>query len=466
EMACNLISPQPGKVHYPGLDTEILSIIVWNDRHVDALQWVKVTIDPGGAGTSWRWTQNTKAFKLEPGATDHASFPPSWHSYEKDLLNRTWVLNVTLSFGWTFPTDGPVDIQVLIRDDHTRMHTFEFEQVLDVRTGLELSGPVRLMADDQGPLGPGSWIRGGEGLRVTAPAVVYAGSQDVHPPDGTVSISMTWDGTEVARSGQSRGGDWDAGWTVPMVPRATVDLGIWLVDLPTGADAPGAVIVTLEVDGRGPTWLSMAPDDGSWLLNADVEAWTDITDNDGAGLDPFSLEYQVRDHVLGTWGPWTSARLVLDGGEGGSSRGIVALMLDEGEGHSIRWRATDVLGNGPTTSASVTFGIDASDVTLEPFAETDWIRGTEVFVTCLVTDPDPGHGSSGVDMGTVEFSVLLPGSDGWSDWTTPDSVVEVEGTTTVQATARLSLVEGSNNFVRWRARDTAGNELVVSPPDM
>ena len=466
EMACNLVSPQPGKVHYPGLDTETVSFIVWNDRHVDALQWVRVTIDPGGAGTSYRWTQNVNQFTLEPGATDHAKFLVNWHSSEKDLLNRTWVLTVTMSFGWTFPTDGPVDIRVDIRDDHTRMHKFDFEEVLDVRTGLELSGPVRLVAEDQGPLGPGSWIRGGEGLDVTVPPVMYAGSQEVFPPEGTVSVSLTWEGSEVARSGQGRGDMWSAGWIVPKLPRATVEVGIWLVDLPPGAGAPEPVLVHLEVDGRGPTWLSMAPEEASWLLRADVEAWADLTDNNGAGLDPFTLEYQAMDPAFGEWGPWIPARLVLEGGDGGSSRGIVALMLPEGEGHAIRWRAMDMLGNGPTTSDVVTFGVDSSEVELEPSAETDWIRGTEVFVTCIVTDPDAGLGSSGVDMDTVQVSVLRSGAEGWTEWMAPDSVVEVIGAATVQATAGLVLAEGSDNFVRWRAMDTAGNALVISPPDM
>jgi len=466
EMACNLISPQPGRVHYPGLDNETLSIIVWNDRHVDALQWVRVTVDAGGAGTSFRWTQNVNQFKLEPGATDHAAFPFFWYSSSKDLLNRTWVLTAKMSFWWTFPTDGPVDITVQIRDDQTRMHTFTFEQVLEVRTNLELSGPVRLMAEDQGPLGPGSWIRGGEGLDITVPPVVYSGSQDVYPPEGTVSVSLKWGGTEVARSSQGRGDPWTAGWIVPKLPRATVTVGIWLVDLPPGAGAQVPVLVDLEVDGRGPTWLSMAPGAETWLLSADVEAWADVTDNDGAGLDPFTLEHQVLDPATMDWGPWTPARLVLGGGEGGASRGIVALMLPEADGHAIRWRAMDVLGNGPTISAPVSFGVDITDVTLDPHAETGWLRGTLVFVTCLVTDPDAGSGSSGVDMATVEVSVLTSGAEGWSDWMSPDSVVEVVGTTTVQATVGLELAEGSNNFIRWRARDSAGNELVVSPPDM
>ncbi len=465
DMACNLLSPQPVKVHHPGLDTEKVSIIVWNDRHVDALQWVRVTVDPGGAGTSWKWTQNVNQFALEPGAEDHAGFGPSWHASKKDLLNRTWVLNVTLSFGWTFPTDGPVDILVEVRDDHTRMHRFTFEEVLDVRTDLELSGPVRLVAEDQGPLGPGSWVRGGEGLTVVVPPVQYSGSPDVHPPEGTVAVSLAWGGAEVARSGQGRGEDWTAGWTVPMIPRATVTLGISLVDLPPGAGAPDPVLLDLEVDGRGPTWLGMAPEMDSWSLTADVSAWADVTDSDGAGVDPFTLEYQLRGPGQDEWGPWTPARLSIGGGEGGASRGVVALMLPEAGGHFIRWRAMDVLGNGPTVSTAVSFGIDTSEVEMEPDSEEGWLRSTSTELTCLVTDPDAGLGSSGVDLSSVEVSVLRSGSGGWSEWTAPDTLVEIQGTTVVLATAVVQLAEGQDNLVRWRARDTAGNQLVVSPPD-
>lgn len=464
EMACNLISPQPGRVHHPGLDGETVSIIVWNDRHVDALQWVRVTIDPGGAGTAYRWTQSTDHFALEPGASDHATFPPGWHASSKDLLNRTWVLTVDLSFAWSFPTEGAVDIRVEIRDDQTKVHVFTFEDVLEVVTRLELSGPVRLVAEDQGPLGPGSWVRGGEGLEVTVPPVMYAGSQDVYPPDGTVSVSLTWDTVEVARSGQARGDLWHGGWTVPMLPRATATVGIRLVELPDGARAPETVLVDLEVDGRGPSWLSVAPETGSWLLSSDVQAWADLTDNDGIGLDPLSLEFQVREPPAG-WSEWMPARLVLGGGDGGASRGIVALLLSEGGDHEVRWRASDRVGNGPTVSPMVAFGVDATPVEVETFAEDGWLTGTTVSVTTIVTDPDAGLGSSGVDLGSVEVSVLLAGADGWSEWRAPDSIVEVMGPVQVQATAMLELVEGGDNLVRWRARDVAGNALVVSPPD-
>lgn len=465
EMSCNLLSPGPGDVHYPGLDTESISLIVWNDRHVDALQWVRVTIDPEGAGTSLRWTQKTNVMVRGSGATTHASFPADWYSTSKDILNRTWLIEVDLSFRWTFPTDGPIDIRVDVRDDQTRMHAFTFEKVLEVPTELELSGTVSLTAEDQGPLGPGSWVRGGEGLSTQVPPAIFKGSSNVHPTPGTVSISLLWGDQEMGRSVQAPGAFWEIDWTVPMASRETVTVTIQLVDLPQGAGAPSPVQLELEVDGRGPSWRSMSPEDDDWLLSTSVEAWADLDDGSGVGVDPFSLEYQLFDPLFDEWGEWTSARLSLGGGVGGTDRGLTILMLPEGDGHSIRWRAHDLVGNGPTMSAAVTFGIDVQDVLLEPISADEWMRGTDASISCIITDPQGNLAGSGVDPSSVEYSVLVSGTEGWSEWTTPESVVEVDGLKVVQATTMVTLGEGNDNYVRWRARDLAGNPIIVSPPE-
>jgi hypothetical protein len=465
EMSCNLLAPAPGDVHYPGLDTERVSLIVWNDRHVDALQWVRITIDPGGAATSLRWTQVTNSMVKEAGATTHATFPAAWYSTTKDILNRTWLIEVDLSFRWTFPTEGPIDIRVDVRDDQTKMHVFTFEEVLEVPTELEIPGAVSLEAQDQGPLGPGSWVRGGEGVSAQVPPVIFKGSTSVHPPPGTVSISLLWGDQEMGRSVQEPGSVWDVDWIVPLYTRETVTVTIQLVDLPQGAGAPSPVQLELEVDGSGPSWGRLSPENGDWLLSRSVQAWADLSDGPGIGIDPFSLEYQVLDPAVGTWGGWTSARLVPDGGEGGADRGLTVLSLSEGDGHSIRWRASDLVGNGPTVSAAVTFGIDVQDVLLEPISDDVWMRGTEASIGCIITDPVGDMEGSGVDVSSVEYSVLVSGSEGWSEWMAPVSVVEVEGLNVVQATTMVTLDEGSDNYVRWRARDLAGNPITVSPPD-
>ncbi len=466
EMSCNLLSPSPGDAHHPGLDQETVSLIVWNDRHVDALQWVLVTVDPGGANVAFRWTQSTDSMVLEHGATEHASFPLNWHLTSKDILNRTWSISAEMAFRWSFPTDGPVDILVVVRDDHTRVHDFLFEEVLEVRTDLELSGPVTIVGDVQGPLAPGSWVRGGENISVTVPPVTYMGSSDVHPPPGTVTLTLRWDDMETARSVQAPGKDWMANWTVPMLARATVGMTVIAVDLPAGAGAPRPVVVTLEIDGRAPSWLSMWPPMDSWLLDRTVAAWGDVTDKDGAGPDPFSVEFQLYDIGSGSWGDWMSSSILDGQGEGGSTRALTNLYLDEGASHAIRWRARDLVGNGPAVSTPSVFGIDLNPAIVEPEALVGWSVSEKVNVSCVVKDPVGEGGSSGVDPASVELSVLLSGSGGWSDWTPAGALVSMDGSHHYIAYADVDINDGGDNYIRWRARDLAGNPLTVSAPSV
>jgi hypothetical protein len=466
EVSCNLVTPSPGDAHHPGLDVEEVTIMVWNDRHVDALQWVRVTVDLGGANVAYRWTQNVDSTQLEPFATKHAGFPLGWWSTSKDLLNRTWTISARMSFLWTFPTEGPIDITVLVRDDQTKMHTFTFEDVLEVRTSLVLSGPASIVGDAQGPLGPGSWVRGGENITVTVPPVIYEGSKDVHPPGGTVTLSMLWGELMASSSVQSPGTEWSANWTVPRLPRDSVTLTIRAEQLPTGARGPEPVMVELEVDGRSPTWLSTWPPNDSWLLDPALAAWADVTDSDGVGTDPFSVEFQQWDPGTGAWGPWMPASFLEGDGEGGVPRALTTLVLDESPNHAIRWRATDKVGNGPSASVPVVFGVDLQPVQVEPEALVGWNRVDRVKVSALVMDPLVADGGSGVDPASVEYSLLLAGNGGWSDWAQPDSVVPGNGSRWYMAHVEVDIEEGGDNYIRWRARDLAGNPITISAPEM
>jgi hypothetical protein len=283
---------------------------------------------------------------------------------------------------------------------------------------------------------------------------------------GTYSISLMWGESEVARSAPAPGEYWSEGWVVPFVPRDTVEMSILAVDLPAGARGPEPVSLFLEVDGRGPEWLSMHPPDGVWLTDRTVLVWADLTDSDGSGLDPFSVEYQV--HVAGSedWGDWTPAMLDLAGGVGSAARALISLNLPEGDDHRIRWRAIDVVGNGPSVSKETTFGVDVTAVTLETTSQTEWLRTLNVTVTCVVSDLDEGAGSSGVDVGSIEVSVLQADSSTWSEWTAPMDVEQLDGLKKVSALAMVTLAGIGENYVRWRARDLAGNVLTVSAPSV
>jgi len=469
-VSCDLLSPEPGTAANAGLDATTVELLVWNDRHVDAIQWATVTVDPGGAGTAYTWTQRTDSMALAAGATEHADFPTLWWETGKDIVNRTWHLTSDMAFKWNFPTEGPVDIVVVVRDDQTRMHTFTFSSVLTVRTRLAFDGPVQVVADGKRPLGPGSWVRGGSNVTVVVPPVVYDGSGGVRPRPGTAQLSVLWDLVLVAHGAPSDGGRWDATMVAPYVSRMTSTLEVHAVGLPDGAREPAPMRVPLEVDGRGPSFTSLSPaGDGRWLRERAVELRANVTDWDGAGVDPFTVEYQVWPALATGWGPWLQAAALPDAPAGGAL-GMAFATLPEGAGSRVRWRATDLVGNGPTVSGELALAIDTTPVVVQGATVPGWQRAREVVMSCSVTDPGPAASveGSGVAPASVEWSALVAGASSWTPWRAAGRVVTTGAPSSprsaVEAIANVSLAEGTENLVVWRATDAALNAVIVSDP--
>jgi hypothetical protein len=469
-VSCDLLSPEPGTAANAGMDRTSVGLLVWNDRHVDAIQWATVTVDPGGAGTAWTWTQRTNAMALGAGATAHADFTTSWWQTDKDIVNRTWLLTADMAFKWSFPTEGPVNIVVVVRDDQTRMHTFTFSSVLTVRTRLVLDGPVQVVTDGARPLGPGSWVRGGANVSVVVPPVVYGGSDGMRPRPGTAKLSVLWDLVLVAHGAPSDGGVWGATTVAPYVSRMSSILEVRVVGLPDGARGPEPVAVPLEVDGRGPAFTSLLPSsNGQWLRERAVEVRANATDWDGIGVDPFSIQFQVWPAGATGWGPWLPAGTLPDAPTGDAT-GVTFVMVPEGRGSRVRWRAADRVGNGPTVSGETVLDVDTTPVAVRSAEVPGWQRSREVLMSCSVVDlvPSPGVVGSGVAPASVEWSALVPGADGWTPWRVADSVVLTGGPdeprSSVDAFSNVSLEEGAENLVVWRATDAALNLVVVSDP--
>ena len=468
EVSCDLIAPGPGDDALAGLGLTRFDLLVWNDRHVDAIQYVLVTIDPGGAATSYRWTQRTDTLSLEPGATTHASFPGLWSESSKDILNRTWTLAADMSYKWCFPTEGPIDVRVTVRDDQTRMHTFTFKEVLTVRTRLAFAGPVKVVADGAGPVGEGSWVQGGANLTIEVPPVIYDGTDSVRPPPGTIAVAITWDGLVVVEGEPPSGDSWVVHWTVPRAVRATSVLSVEPVVLAEGARPPSEVDTSLEIDSRGPDFVSIVPKDGAWLTSGVVEARATLRDLDGIGVDPYRVQVQCRLAGAAAWGDWQQTAILTGEGIDQPLVAVSYLQLPEGWGHRVRFRAWDLVGNGPSTSTEVVLGVDLTPIVIDRLGPDGWQRYREVSVGCTVTDPSGAGGKgSGVDVRTVEVSTLAQGARDWSPWMPPSDVTGARAGAgpfpALEARATVVLAEGRENYVRWRATDAAGNPVVVSP---
>lgn len=200
-----------------------------------------------------------------------------------------------------------------------------------------------------------------------------------------------------------------------------------------------------------------------------VEVRAKVADGEGAGVDPFTVEYQAWPAGALGWGPWRQAGSLPDAAPG-TVLGVAWVELPEGKGSRVRWRATDRVGNGPSVSGEAVVDVDATPVVVQPAAVPGWQRTRDVMMACSVIDLGPSTGveASGVAPASVEWSSLVAGASAWTPWRVADRVLPTGGTgspgSAVDAFANVSLEEGAENLVMWRATDAAGNGLVVSQP--
>ena len=194
--------------------------------------------------------------------------------------------------------------------------------------------------------------------------------------------------------------------------------------------------------------------------NRTVVANQTVWDEGLAGLWGASIEYQTGIGLYygnATWGNWTKLAGVQDAPPGVRVELKVPLTFAEDGVYHVRWRASDILGNGPTVSEEEMFFIDTTPPVLEYLGPPDdrWYDGTSVNVTIRYYD-----NLIGIERSTLTYRTGYNGN--WSDWwSVPghDYGYNKDGNT-----FRLDLQEGDGNLFEFRAMDHFGNGYTISGP--
>jgi hypothetical protein len=333
---------------------------------------------------------------------------------------------------------------------------FQLKDVFSVENDLVILGDMVMEGDIQGPLVVDQWVAGGEILTSTGPSVVYEGTTDVHPPNGTCSVLLMDD------DGDSSSGlpDDEGRFRVSILADNETDpeetISLTLTDLHGTATVGGNRSFSLRVDADPPRLENPIPESDDWICTNSVTVAIIANDKGTSGIDVPTLEYSFN----GPSGPvdWRHGSvLVRDGGAIVES--TTSLALPDGSGYWIRWRAMDRVGNGYVFTDEMPIRIDTRNLTFaNPFPdENGWQNSTPV--NCGVTMRDLR--GSGVDASTVQYRVSprnVTHYGPWMDWN-----YYIEDSQLIVADVDLFLVEGQYNYIQWRANDVAGNGLVVSP---
>jgi hypothetical protein len=415
---------------------------------------VRITLDPGGANVN---------FSFHTSLLNRSYFDPVAHEYAR-LTSRPdivigpsggflWI-NFSVLFDWDWPHEDTCDVVLeYMRRDKVE-HSFTSEDLFSVENDLDLIGPLEVNGDEHGLLDPGDWVVGGEILTVTGVKVVYEGTTDVYPPNGTCHAALSDDDGNTTLEPTVQGGIIDMSLAADTSTDVDERLLLTLEDLPGTAELVSSRSFPLRVDADLPRWDRLFPDSDDWISSSKVMVYALVNDTGSSGVDTKTLEYSFTGPV-GVTG-WTRKGLDVVT-MGSNAEGTTILDLSDGEDYWVRWRVRDIAGNRNETE-EMQVRVDTRNVTFtNPVPRSnEWQNSTPCQCGITIRDLE----GSGIDVSTIEYRVSPRNLSGYGQWTPLEG--GLEDATLVDVRVYLDLSEGPYNLIQWRAADIAGNGLTVS----
>ncbi|MDP6156857.1 MAG: hypothetical protein QF682_12100 [Candidatus Thermoplasmatota archaeon] len=223
-----------------------------------------------------------------------------------------------------------------------------------------------------------------------------------------------------------------------------------------------------NIDSADPFISELAPSADQWF-NVTVVGSSFICE-DIYGLDTATIAYSWRKEGESTFASWTDKNMdfeVLETGSDGSLLKVRAwtdLPVSEGSGNAVKWRITDLAGNGPVISQKRSIRVDRTPVVASDFIpEVDEMFSEDEAagegILCGVTFTDAA--GSGVDGKSIEYSISKWGGGDkyFVNWTSIANNMVKE---TMDVLINVRFEAGRDNYIKWRAKDAVGNAYAFS----
>ncbi len=228
------------------------------------------------------------------------------------------------------------------------------------------------------------------------------------------------------------------------------EIYVWAVD--SAHNYGPSQVATVFYDKDLPTFGVPDPAPGSWVNTNTVNYEMVINDRDGSGVRGSTVEYAVSFDGGMTFSAWEPTNLR---NEGEQVTVKVFLNFREGPDNFIRWRAKDISGNGYIVSDPFQVKVDTVPLTYKSPVPADPVD--DDYVVCGITLTDSG---SGIDASSVQYSISYDGVSNYGPW----EVLDISGSydSIEISTPPIYFERGTLNYIKWRAKDTAGNGYIYS----
>jgi len=216
----------------------------------------------------------------------------------------------------------------------------------------------------------------------------------------------------------------------------------------------------VQVDLTGPSFSRAEPAEGTFVVGRNAIPVSVLVSDPQSGVMEGSVRYQaVGDDV---WHYPTVVRV------GGGYVCSAMVTLPEGVDNYVRWQAFDITGHVAAPFQQRVM-VDNTAPSMSDFSprEGEVVRLQRVELSVRIDDlaPAGGHGS-GVDLRTIEYSISLPSTQGYTAW---QRITKYDGLTNpvvpfYMVSFAIDVDDGDQNFIVIRVTDGTGGNTVTSEP--
>ena len=425
---------------------------------------VRLTLDPRTAKVVLlcNLSEGGSGFMVESDPNGYVNLVSGPYDIVRDRENNTAWLSFKVMMDWDFPHEDLCDatLEVMARSGAVAPPQYRAKDLFRVENDLDLLGPLAVRGEWQGARLEGQWVRSNERVSVTGPVAVYEGTTDVFPPAGVCTAVLLDDEGNYSTIPVPSGTPIEL--TIAADPTTDVDenFTIALQDLPGTAQLLSRPRIHIPVDGDAPTYRNAVPEPDDWHSSSEVLVSITADDAATSGVVASTLEYSYTTTGLaGAWSEWSRDGLTVTS-DGPAVDGMTTLNIPDGDDNYVRWRAGDLVGNGPSISAECRIKVDTRNVTYSDSFPDPNAWQTALSVLCGVTVHDAE--GAGIEVASVQYRVSftnLSQYGAWTDWE-QGSASDAQ---TLSVEVLLALGESGFNYVQWRAKDIAGNGFTTSP---
>jgi len=239
---------------------------VEDDEGASDIAFINISLEPMDLDITYSWYRYGAQNFKEVAGTDPNGYVSitSDNNDWSDLDANTTRVEFQLEFDWDYPYEAMGDILVSVQDNDTgAVYTNQtYFNVYKVENDLVLTGGLTAVAQHQGTITSGAWVRGNEVITFGGQSVTYQGYANRYPADDHFYVrvinstgSQWWDNV-------SSGGNYQVQVTSPGFSTASVTYTIEIGEIPGGRDGdmPGNQVFNTAVDAVRPalrTWANL-----------------------------------------------------------------------------------------------------------------------------------------------------------------------------------------------------------------